>query len=291
MATVLQHPFGTTAFGEFLRSAREKRGLTIQQIANETKIPRRLLESLEHGDLGAVPGMYQRAEIRAYAKAVGLDQSLALSELERALGTRLADGDRQTDSRDGEGLRQRPWLAAACAVAIGVIVLVTWYGRITPRPSDDRSPALRADAQTRGTGAGGAKAGGTKAGGAKAPPPQQTPAAPQAQAPALAVQPATTPAAQQAIVAPDATMGAAEGAPPRTGLVTELVVVTDPPGARVIVDGIGRGTTPVTIRYLAAGEKRVRVVKDGFPAQERTVRLAPARQATMVTIPLQAAAQ
>ena len=55
MATVLQHPFGTTAFGDFLRSARERRGLTVQQIANETKIPRRLLESLEHGDLGAIP--------------------------------------------------------------------------------------------------------------------------------------------------------------------------------------------------------------------------------------------
>jgi hypothetical protein len=86
-------------------------------------------------------------------------------------------------------------------------------------------------------------------------------------------------------------MGTAEGASPRAELITELVVVSDPPGARVIVDGIGRGTTPVTIRYLAAGEKRLRVVKDGFPAQERTVRLAPARQATTVTIPLQAAAQ
>ena len=82
MATVLQHPFGTTAFGDFLRTARERRGLTLQQIANETKIPLHLLESLEHGDLGAAPaGMYQRAEIRAYAKAVGLDQTLALSEL------------------------------------------------------------------------------------------------------------------------------------------------------------------------------------------------------------------
>jgi len=285
MATVLQHPFGTTAFGEFLRSAREKRGLTIQQIANETKIPRRLLESLEHGNLGAVPGMYQRAEIRAYAKAVGLDQSLALSELERALGTRLGDGDRQTGSRDGEGLRQRPWLAAAGAVAIALIVLVTWYGRITPQPSDDRGTVARAVADTRG---------------AKAPPPQErlpqktqapAPAARQAQATAPAAPPATAPGALQAIVAPDATLGTAEGASPRTGLITELVVVSDPPGARVIVDGIGRGTTPVTIRYLAAGEKRVRVVKDGFPAQERTIRLAPARQATMVTIPLQAAAQ
>ena len=73
--------------------------------------------------------------------------------------------------------------------------------------------------------------------------------------------------------------------------MTELAVVTDPPGARVIVDGIGRGTTPVTIRYLSAGEKRVRVLKDGFPAQERTVRLAPAARATTVVIPLQSAPQ
>ena len=42
-------------------------------------------------------------------------------------------------------------------------------------------------------------------------------------------------------------------------------MVTDPPGARVIVDGIGRGTTPVTIRYLAAGEKRVRVAEGRVP--------------------------
>ena len=97
MATVLQHPFGTTTFGDFLRTAREQRGLTLQQISNETKIPRRLLESLEHGDLGAVPaGMYQRAEIRAYAKAVGLDQAVALSELERALAMRSTSGERDS---------------------------------------------------------------------------------------------------------------------------------------------------------------------------------------------------
>jgi hypothetical protein len=57
------------------------------------------------------------------------------------------------------------------------------------------------------------------------------------------------------------------------------------------VDGIGRGTTPLTIRYLAAGEKRVRVLKDGFPAVERTVRVEAARKPTTVVIPLQAATQ
>jgi hypothetical protein len=79
--------------------------------------------------------------------------------------------------------------------------------------------------------------------------------------------------------------------PQAAGLITELVVVSDPPGARVIVDGIGRGTTPVTIRYLTAGEKRVRILRDGFAAQERIVRLIPAREPTTVRIPLQGPAR
>jgi len=69
-------------------------------------------------------------------------------------------------------------------------------------------------------------------------------------------------------------------------LITELEVVPEPAGARVVVDGIGRGTTPLTIRYLSAGEKRVRVLKDGFSAEERAGRVAPARQATTLVIPL-----
>ena len=256
-------PFGTTAFGEFLRTARERRGLTIQQIANETKIPRRLLESLEHGDLGAVPaGMYQRAEIRAYAKAVGLDQTVALSELDRALGTRVAETDRHpTGERETESLRRRPILAAALAIAVALIGIVSWYGRITPQASAD----------------------GIGAGAAKAAPPQ----------PAVNERGAEAPPPQS----PQVTMLARpkprlhSSGLPRQPLITELAVVTDPPGARVIVDGIGRGTTPVTIRYLPAGEKRVRVVKDGFPAQERTVHLAPAREATTLVIPLQGSGQ
>jgi hypothetical protein len=51
----------------------------------------------------------------------------------------------------------------------------------------------------------------------------------------------------------------------------ELVVNSDPQGARVTVDGIGWGTTPVTIRYLPAGDKRIRVTLDGYVTEERAV--------------------
>jgi hypothetical protein len=37
----------------------------------------------------------------------------------------------------------------------------------------------------------------------------------------------------------------------------------------VTVDGIGRGITPVTIRYLAPGTKRVRVTREGYLAEEQ----------------------
>jgi cytoskeletal protein RodZ len=279
MATVLQHPFGTTAFGDFLRSARERRGLTIQQIAHETKIPRRLLESLEHGDLGAIPsGMYQRAEIRAYAKAVGLDQALALSELERALGTRSMSTDRKPTSDSITASRyRRPYLLAAFGVAIFLIGIVAWYGRLTPLPIENRRAGGTETPPSQRAEAGGAKAPPLQ--GAQAPPPRSA-----------AVGAADMPPAQTPAVAAESpeTAGTAASA---AGLITELVVITQPEGARVTVDGIGRGTTPLTIRYLAAGEKRVRVLKDGFPAVERTVRVEAARQPTTVVIPLQGATQ
>jgi hypothetical protein len=62
-------------------------------------------------------------------------------------------------------------------------------------------------------------------------------------------------------------------APVSADSVTELVVTTDPAGARVTVNGIGWGTTPVTIRFLPAGQKRIRVTKEGYASEERMMRL------------------
>ena len=71
--------------GELLRSARALQGLALQQVCNETKIPRRYLEALEQDRLEALPGgLYRRAHIRAYAQAVQLDPGL-LAQLERDL--------------------------------------------------------------------------------------------------------------------------------------------------------------------------------------------------------------
>lgn len=79
-------------------------------------------------------------------------------------------------------------------------------------------------------------------------------------------------------------------APTRMGqlpILGQLQIVTEPPGARVTVDGVGRGITPVTIRHLPPGTKRVRVTKDGYAGAERVVSFGQNEAGRTVHIPLE----
>ena len=61
-------------FGGKLRAARERRGITIRQMANTTKIEAAVLEALERNDISRMPGgIFGRAFVRSYAVEVGLD--------------------------------------------------------------------------------------------------------------------------------------------------------------------------------------------------------------------------
>ena len=61
-------------FGARLRDARERRGMSLRQIANTTKIAVSVLEALERNDISKLPGgIFCRAFVRSYASEVGLD--------------------------------------------------------------------------------------------------------------------------------------------------------------------------------------------------------------------------
>ena len=67
--------------GRTLREARERRGTTLRQIANITKISISALEALERNDLSRLPGgIFSRAFVRSYASEVGLDPEEAVRE-------------------------------------------------------------------------------------------------------------------------------------------------------------------------------------------------------------------
>jgi cytoskeletal protein RodZ len=253
MATGLRQDPGVTQFGEFLRAARERRGLTLTQVASTTKIPQRHLDAIEHGDLSVVPeGPYRRGEVKAFAQAVGLDLNVALAQLEEVVG-RPARNDEASSSKRTSLVRMR--LATLFAVfAIGVIALMLLWSRSLSTADGAGSPVNVA---------------------APAPPP--TPVARPRIQPAAAT--ATT-AGVKPVAASPATE-AADGNPAAAIASPLLIVTSDPPGARVVVDGIGRGSTPLTIEFLPAGEKQVRIVHDGYISDERTVRLAPSESTTL----------
>jgi cytoskeletal protein RodZ len=68
-------------FGSKLRQARERKGVTLREIANRTKISIAVLESLERSDISKLPGgIFSRGFVRSYAKEVGLDPDSTFEE-------------------------------------------------------------------------------------------------------------------------------------------------------------------------------------------------------------------
>jgi cytoskeleton protein RodZ len=71
----------TGDFGGSLREARERRGVSLRQIANATKIGMSALEALERNDISRLPGgIFSRAFVRSYAIHVGLDPETTIQQ-------------------------------------------------------------------------------------------------------------------------------------------------------------------------------------------------------------------
>ena len=67
---------GTPTVGERLRAAREQKKLSLEDIAAQTRIPQRHLESIETADWDALPApTYTTGFAKSYASAVGLDRT------------------------------------------------------------------------------------------------------------------------------------------------------------------------------------------------------------------------
>ena len=87
MAEEFEQQPAPPSVGERLREAREARKLTLAQIAGETRIPQRHLQTIEAGNFAALPARtYAISFAKNYARMVGLDQdevaSLVRAELD-----------------------------------------------------------------------------------------------------------------------------------------------------------------------------------------------------------------
>jgi len=117
-------------FGGKLRQARERRGISLRQIAGSTKIAAAALEALERNDVSKLPGgIFSRAFVRSYADEVGLDPDETVAEfLERFDGEPAAAADATAAAVPEEERafqeRQRQAQRAAIATALVLVLLV-----------------------------------------------------------------------------------------------------------------------------------------------------------------------
>jgi cytoskeleton protein RodZ len=117
-------------FGDKLRREREMRGVTLEEIAESTKIGTRSLRALEQEDFEKLPGgIFNKGFVRAYSRFLGLDEEqtvadfdLAWSEHESARGPvqELVADEKLEPERSTSKL-----LLAVLMVAIAVAA--AWY--------------------------------------------------------------------------------------------------------------------------------------------------------------------
>jgi transcriptional regulator with XRE-family HTH domain len=71
------------SIGSFLARQRRLRGISVDELAQRTRIPRRSLERLEAGAFDATPDGFVRGFVRTVAEALGLDPDDAVNRLLR----------------------------------------------------------------------------------------------------------------------------------------------------------------------------------------------------------------
>jgi cytoskeletal protein RodZ len=70
-----------------LATIRKNRGISLQAIADSTKISIRSLEAIERGDFQKLPGgIYNTSYIRQYARAIDYDETALLAFYSKSVG-------------------------------------------------------------------------------------------------------------------------------------------------------------------------------------------------------------
>jgi cytoskeleton protein RodZ len=122
-------------FGGRLRQARERRGISLRQIAASTKIAAAALDALERNDISKLPGgIFSRAFVRSYAVEVGLDPDQTVREfLERfdqeaaptaaAVAAEVPEQERQFEQQQ----RKAAHALIVAAILLPVLALVGFF--------------------------------------------------------------------------------------------------------------------------------------------------------------------
>jgi cytoskeletal protein RodZ len=130
--------------GQRLRAAREERGLSLEDVAAQTRIPQRHLESIENGDWDALPApTYTTGFSKSYASAVGLDRTEVGDQLRAEMGGQRFTTNAAEVFEPADPRRTMPkWLVIGTIAGLIVLVaLMSWLNNRSLQQPDEAATA------------------------------------------------------------------------------------------------------------------------------------------------------
>lgn len=145
-----------STLGEKLRQAREERGISISEVAEQTRISALYLEGIEADDYRTLPGgIFNKGFVKSYAKYVGVDEQEALQDYARLISSQDSQAEEDTKTYRPEVLtddRSNSYSFVTIIFAIIILGLISWgaytfanyYGEnsvatVTPTPAANTS--------------------------------------------------------------------------------------------------------------------------------------------------------
>jgi cytoskeleton protein RodZ len=118
--------------GDTLREARSRKGLTLRDVEDATKIRSRYLQALENDDFEVIPGpAFVKGFLRTYASFLGLDADLLVNEY-RSRFEHSSESQKLLTTRPQSprtrSARRRPATLLVALLAIVVILVLAWIG-------------------------------------------------------------------------------------------------------------------------------------------------------------------
>ncbi len=135
--------------GDYLKQAREKKGVSFEQISSQTRIQEYHLQALESEDFAKLPAkVFAKGFVRSYAKALGLDEE---EVLQRFLQTSATFYDQQEPDAQEPHVqvtleappRQGPNWSLVLGIIVILAIITVWYG--FPKKQEIQPPLPEAE--------------------------------------------------------------------------------------------------------------------------------------------------
>ena len=116
------------AFGRELQRERERRGISIDAVADGTTVSPRYLRALESDDVRNLPGgIFNKGFVRSYCRFVGLNEEEWLQRFSRTAPasnqdldwTEFAENVKRTRVQTSPGMRRRWWGVLLMRLVLG----------------------------------------------------------------------------------------------------------------------------------------------------------------------------